>query len=66
MDIRHIAIGIVLIVIFLVLLGPSPLGRLPGDIVIQGKRWTVHAPLMTCLILSVVISVIINVLRRMF
>ncbi len=66
MDLRHIGIGILLMVAILVLLRPDSLGRLPGDLEIHGKRWTMHVPLMTCLILSVVLSAIINFLRRMF
>jgi hypothetical protein len=44
-----------------------PLGRLPGDIAVHGKRVTVYAPIATCLLLSVLLSLLVwlvNHLRR--
>ena len=35
-----------------------PLGRLPGDISYRGKNVTVFAPLVTCLLLSVVLTLV--------
>jgi hypothetical protein len=32
------------------------LGRLPGDIVLKGDKYTVYIPVVTCLLLSVVLS----------
>jgi len=43
---------------------PFKIGRLPGDIFVQGKNSTFYFPLMTCLILSVVFSVVMWLLRR--
>ena len=43
---------------------PFKLGRLPGDIFVQGKNSTFYFPLATCLILSVVFSLIMWILRR--
>ena len=43
---------------------PFRLGRLPGDIFIQGKNSTFYFPLMTCLILSALFSLVIWILRR--
>ncbi len=40
------------------------LGRLPGDIRIQGKNGTFYFPLTTCLLLSALISFILWLLRR--
>ena len=34
------------------------LGRLPGDIVIERENMTFYFPLMTCLLLSVVLSLV--------
>ena len=50
----------------LVLLGRMnlPLGRLPGDIVYRGKNTTVYFPLATCLLLSVVVSIVLYVVAR--
>jgi hypothetical protein len=39
------------------------LGRLPGDIVIRGERSVVDFPVVTCLVLSVVLSLALWLLR---
>jgi hypothetical protein len=53
-------IGLVLVAAgSLVMLGdrlPIKLGRLPGDIVIKGKNSTFYFPLVTCLLLSLLLS----------
>ena len=36
-----------------------PLGRLPGDITYRGKDFTVYIPLGTCVLLSIVLSVLL-------
>jgi hypothetical protein len=40
------------------------LGRLPGDIVIERENTTFYFPLMTCLLLSVLFSLIFWVVNR--
>jgi hypothetical protein len=35
-----------------------PLGRLPGDIVYRGKNTVFYFPLATCIVLSVVLSLL--------
>lgn len=63
-----ILIGVVLIVFgLLVTLGerlPIRLGRLPGDIVIRGKNGAFYFPIVTCLLLSVVLSLVMWLFRR--
>lgn len=66
-----IALGLLLLVTGgLILLAGRiglPLGRLPGDIALRGKHGSFYAPIATCLLLSVVLSLIlwlINYLRR--
>ena len=57
-----ILIGVALIVVGVIIsLGerlPIRLGRLPGDIVIRSKNSTFYFPLVTCLILSVVFTLL--------
>jgi hypothetical protein len=43
-----------------------PLGRLPGDIRIERGNLTCLIPLATSLLLSVVLTVVLNLLVRMF
>ena len=40
------------------------LGRLPGDIVLRREGFSLYFPLMTCLVVSVVVSIIIWIFRR--
>jgi Protein of unknown function (DUF2905) len=70
--------GRVLVVIGLVLAGvgallslgaklPFRLGRLPGDIAYQGKQGAIYFPLVTCLLLSLALTLlfwIVNLFRR--
>ena len=68
-----IALGVLLIVAGLLLtlgdrlppwLTRVPLGRLPGDIVIRGKHGAFYFPIVTCLLVSVVLSLLLRLLRR--
>lgn len=43
--------------------GLSWLGRLPGDIRIEGQRMRFYFPIATCLVLSLALSVLLRVLR---
>jgi hypothetical protein len=43
---------------------PFRLGRLPGDIYVQGRSGSFYFPIVTCLILSAVFSVVMWILRR--
>jgi hypothetical protein len=43
---------------------PLRLGRLPGDIVIRGKNSTFYFPLITCLLLSLLFSLVMWLFRR--
>ena len=40
------------------------LGRLPGDIVIERGNTTLYFPLMTCLLISVVFSLVLWIANR--
>ncbi len=43
---------------------PFRLGRLPGDIYIHGKNSTFYFPVITCLVLSVLFSLVMWLFRR--
>jgi H+/Cl- antiporter ClcA len=62
-------LGGILIVVgaFLYFAGKMPfrLGRLPGDIVHQGEHTTFYFPIVTCLLLSVGLSLLLWVLSRL-
>ncbi|MCM8794892.1 MAG: DUF2905 domain-containing protein [Candidatus Omnitrophica bacterium] len=40
------------------------LGRLPGDILIRNEKFTFAFPLMTCLVLSLLITLLVNLFFR--
>ena len=69
---EHIGRWLVVIGVFITILGGimllTPrvpwLGRLPGDIVISGDNATIYIPITTMLIVSVVLSVVVNVIGR--
>jgi hypothetical protein len=42
-----------------------PLGKLPGDIEYHGKNTTIYFPIVTCIIISVVLSLILYIIGRM-
>lgn len=54
--------GVVLVVLggIMLLAGRAgvPLGRLPGDITYRGKNTVVYFPVVTCIVISVVLSLI--------
>jgi hypothetical protein len=71
-------LGRVLVILGLVLIGvgallflgaklPFRLGRLPGDIAYQGKHGAIYFPIVTCLLLSLGLTLlfwIVNLFRR--
>ncbi|MFO7655484.1 MAG: DUF2905 domain-containing protein [Bacteroidales bacterium] len=68
---KHIVIAgimIVIIGIFIWLMGDklSWLGHLPGDISIENKNSKIYFPFTTMLLVSVVLTILFNLLKRLF
>lgn len=63
-----VVVGAVLVVVgLLVTTGAfSWFGRLPGDIRVEGERSRVYVPIVSMLLVSVLLSVVLNLLRRWF
>jgi hypothetical protein len=61
-----IIIGLILIAVGLLWpwLGKLGLGRLPGDIIIERDGFRLFFPITTCIIISVIISVVLWLLRK--
>ena len=59
-------IGIVLLVVGgLAVLGVRlPLGRLPGDIAIEGERGAFYFPITTMIVISIVLTIVLNLFLR--
>jgi Protein of unknown function (DUF2905) len=61
-----VVIGLALVVLGLLWpwLGQLGLGRLPGDIVIERGAFRFYFPIVTCLVVSVLVSLILWLLNR--
>jgi hypothetical protein len=61
-----IAIGIIILLggILWPYISKLPLGRLPGDIVIEKENFKFYFPIVTMILLSAVVSVIIWLLKK--
>ena len=59
-----IGLGVILVLAGLLIQVGVPLGRLPGDIVIRKGNSTFYFPLVTCLLVSVVLSLVAFLVRR--
>jgi len=59
-----IVVGVLLVAGGLLIKLGVPLGRLPGDVVIRGERSSFYFPIVTCIVVSVVLTLIGWFLRR--
>jgi hypothetical protein len=61
-----IVLGLVILVVGLLwpFLSKLGLGRLPGDIVIERENGVLYFPLVTCLLLSLLLSLVLWVVGR--
>jgi Protein of unknown function (DUF2905) len=57
-------VGLVIAAFGLVVMAGLPLGRLPGDIVIRRGNSTFYLPIVTCIVLSIVLSLLLAIFRR--
>ena len=61
----YLGLFVVVVGLILSLGGKIPwLGHLPGDIYIQRERFTFYFPLTTCLVISVIITLVLYLFRR--
>jgi Protein of unknown function (DUF2905) len=62
-----VVIGVIITLVGLVMwsgFAPKWLGRLPGDIRIERGHSAFYFPIVTCIILSIVLSLLLSVFRR--
>lgn len=61
-----ILIGVALVLLSLLwpLIGKVGLGRLPGDIVVERENMRFYFPITTCLLISLVLSLVFWLFRR--
>ena len=61
----YLGLFLVIVGIAFTFIGKIPwLGHLPGDIIMERERFTFYFPLATCLIISVILSLVLYLLRR--
>jgi thiamine transporter ThiT len=62
-----VVIGAVIVLVGLIFWGgfaPKWLGRLPGDIRIERGNSAFYFPIVTCIIISIVLSLLLSLFRR--
>jgi hypothetical protein len=62
-----VILGAVIVILGLLLwtgIGPGFLGKLPGDIRIERGNSAFYFPIVTCIIISIVLSLIFSLFRR--
>ncbi|RLB69102.1 MAG: DUF2905 domain-containing protein [Deltaproteobacteria bacterium] len=60
-----VGVGLAALGVLLLLVDKIPfLGRLPGDIVIKKDNFSFYFPLTTCLIVSIVLSLLLYLFRK--
>jgi len=52
--------------LLLLLIDRLGLGRLPGDIVIRRENFVFYFPIVTTLLLSIALTLLVNLIRRLF
>lgn len=62
-----IILGLVIVVLGLAwpLVGRLGLGRLPGDIVVERENFSFHFPIATMIVVSIALTILINVILRL-
>jgi hypothetical protein len=60
-------LGLVLLLVggLLVVGGRLGMGRLPGDLSWEGPGWSVRFPVVTCIVISIVLTIVLQVLARL-
>ena len=58
--------GIVLVVVGLLVIWGNRLrlGSLPGDFTWSGKGWQISIPIATCIVISIILTIVLNLIAR--
>jgi uncharacterized protein HemY len=59
-----VVVGLVIVAIGAAMWLGLPLGRLPGDMVVRRGAFSFYFPLTTCVLVSVVLTVLLALFRR--
>ena len=60
-----IIIGILILIVglFWPLVKEIPLGRLSGDISVKGEKYSFYFPIVTCIVISIVVSLFFKIFK---
>ena len=59
-----VVIGLIIVGIGALVMAGVPLGRLPGDVVVQRPGFTFYLPITTSILVSVALTLLVMLLRR--
>jgi len=59
-----LVIGLVIAGIGLAMMLGVPFGRLPGDIVIRRDNVSLYFPVVSCIVLSILLTLVLSLFRR--
>jgi hypothetical protein len=59
-----VIIGVAIAAIGLLMSLGVPFGRLPGDIVVRRGSYSFYFPIATCIVLSLLATIVLSLLRR--
>jgi hypothetical protein len=59
-----VLVGLIIAALGALMMLGLPLGRLPGDIVVQRGRGTVYVPIVTSIVLSLLLTLLFALFRR--
>ena len=57
-------VGLIIAGVGLLMMAGLPIGRLPGDFTFKRGNTTVHIPVMTSILASVILTLLLSLLRR--
>ena len=59
-----VVIGLFIAGVGLLMTMGVPVGRLPGDVVVRRGSFSFYFPIVTCVVLSVLLTIVLSLLRR--
>ena len=59
-----VVIGLLIAGVGLLMTMGVPFGRLPGDVVVRRGSVSFYFPIVTCVVLSVLLTIVLSILRR--
>ena len=61
-----VGISVVVVGVIMLFLGRTSLGRLPGDVTISTDNFTCFIPIASMILISLLLTIILNIVLRLF